>query len=354
MDEIDFLEKSSSHFDELLLAEPKACLEKEIPALISLPEFITEQAKDRKCQEMFLRMEWDEGFPFGHDDYGILRRKTKIDSRIVISRCLRQRILFLAHHTPIGGHPEGRKLYNTLRKYYYWPYLAINCYSTSRNCVECAKERLRLRKRVTGIKLFPATAPLEDIAMELPGPFLKTPRGDIHLLANVDRYSKLVRTVLLERVTYFKIAKAFTTHWVFTNEAPNMLLTNNRKQFNSRLMLQTNRIPSTKELFTTMYHLQTNEQTERMNRTLCEALRKFVSERPKDWELYTGIITYSYYILCHESTGMPPFELVLSCPPGEWHIQIATDRSRNLSLFGKLSVGGFIDYEKTWTEPRGN
>ncbi len=128
VDEIDFLEKSSSHFDEFLLAEPKVCVEKDFPALISLPELITEQAKDRKCQEICLRMEWDEYFPFGHDDYGILRRKTKSESRIVISRCLRKRLLFLAHHAPIGGHPEGKKLYNTLGKYYYWPGLAIDCY----------------------------------------------------------------------------------------------------------------------------------------------------------------------------------------------------------------------------------
>ncbi len=134
----------------------------------------------------------------------------------------------------------------------------------------------------------------------------------------------------LRRITDFEVAEAFTIHSVFTYGAPNTLLTDNRKQFIFRLMLETHRILDTKELFTTTYDPQTSRQTERMNRTLCEALQKFISEHPKDWNLYTDIITYSYNNQCHESTGMSPFEHVLSRTMSEWHTRIPTDRSQNL------------------------
>ena len=45
---------------------------------------------------------------------------------------------------------------------------------------------MQLRKSVTGLKAFPATSPLEDIAMDLLGPFLKTPRVNIQLLVVVE------------------------------------------------------------------------------------------------------------------------------------------------------------------------
>ena len=145
-DEVDFLENSCDEFDGTLLAQSKLSTETELQAPISSRERITEQSKDEKCQDICLRLEWDEGTPFGHDEYGVLRCVTKNESRIVITQSLTQLILSLAHHMPIGGHPGGRKMYNTLRKLYYWPGLAFDYYSKPRNCVECAKERVRLRK----------------------------------------------------------------------------------------------------------------------------------------------------------------------------------------------------------------
>ncbi len=96
-------------------------------------------------------------------------------------------------------------MYNTLRRHYYWPGLAVDCYSTLRNFVECAKERVRLRKRLTGLKLFPARAPFENIAMYLLGPFLETLRGNIHLLVIDDRYSKLYVQFRYEKLQISKL-----------------------------------------------------------------------------------------------------------------------------------------------------
>ncbi len=150
-----------------------------------------------------------------------------------------------------------------------------------------------MKKKLTGLKLFPATASLEDIAMDLLGPFIKTPRGNDHLLVVVDRFSKLARTVPLKNTRDIDIARAFTSQWAFTYGIPKSVLSDNGPQFTARLMLETHRILGIRELFTTTYHPQTNGQTERMNRTICEGLRKFVAEHPKDWDLHTDAITYA-------------------------------------------------------------
>ena len=117
--------------------------------------------------------------------------------------------------------------------------------------IECGKERFRLRNSLTGLKLFPATAPLEDIAMDFLGPFRETPCGNIHLSVILDRHSKVVHTVSIGRIHDFEIGKAFTTQWVFTYGAANTILTDNRNQFTFRLMLETQRIRGTKKLLTT-------------------------------------------------------------------------------------------------------
>ena len=68
--------------------------------------------------------------------------------------------------------------------------------------------------------------------------------------------------------------------------------------------------------FTTTYHPQTNRQVERFNRTIVSAIRAYIGEHPRDWDLYTNAITYAYNCQPQESTAIAPFDLVLSNPPG--------------------------------------
>lgn len=193
--------------------------------------------------------------------------------------------------------------------------MSVDCYGIARNCLACAKERAARRKRLTPMKKFPALAPLEDIAMDIMGEFVKTPRGNKWLRVIVDRFSKLVRTVPMSSITAYDVARAFTTHWVYTYGPPVSVLTDNKPQFTARFILEMYRILGVKELFTTAYRPQTNGQTERMNQTICSALRKFVSEHPREWDLYTDVVTYAYNTQCHEATGTAPFDLgMCKCP----------------------------------------
>ncbi len=72
-------------------------------------------------------------------------------------------------------------------------------------------------------------------------------------------------------------------------------------------MLEVYRILSIQELFTSTYRPQTNGQTERMNRTVCAALRKYISEHPLEWDVYDDIVTYSYNSRHNEAIDAAPF-----------------------------------------------
>ena len=68
-------------------------------------------------------------------------------------------------------------------------------------------------------------------------------------------------------------------------------------------------------MYTTTYHPQSNGQAQRFDRTLLTSLRVYVSEHPKLWTEYLVAVTYAYNTEVHASTGLSPFELVLSNPP---------------------------------------
>lgn len=315
-----FLEERDAHYDQILAGSEEP--ESEEPARISLEEVQRAQEADPFCINMRTRIQNGEEVPFQDDPTsGALMRNTYETPQLVIPKELQPRFLTLAHKCPTSGHLGGRKMYRTMRRQYYFPSMAIACYNTVRNCMECAKERVRIRKTVHYLKLFPATEPLMDIAMDLCGPFLTTKAGNKYILVITDRYTKLMRTTPLPNQKAETVAKAFVRDWVFTYGPPRSVVSDNGKQFVSKFLLEVYRILGIREIFTTTYHPQTNGQTERFNRTLVGAVRKYVADHPTWWDRYTDSLTYAYNTQVNETTDHTPFELVLSSPPQPMYVE---------------------------------
>lgn len=189
-----------------------------------------------------------------------------------------------------------------------WRWTATKRYKPAR----CTEERVSLQANKRELQLFPADKPLDDVAMDLLGELPWTKREYTTFLVIVDRFSKLVRTVPLKRTDSWSLEKVFTTHWVFLFGPPQTILTDNGGNFTSRFMLATHRILGIKAKMTTAYHPQTNGQTERFNRTITAALRKFRADNPTDWDLLADALMFGYNSHVHTPTGMVPFDLVLS------------------------------------------
>ena len=166
------------------------------------------------------------------------------------------------------------------------------------------------------MKLFPATKPLEFVAIDILGPLVRSRNGFRYLLVITDRFTKLTRTVPIRNMTALTIAKAFVENWVYPYGPPAYLLSDNGGQFASRYFQSICAILGVRNLFTTAYHPQTNGQAERFNRTILAGLRQYIAEHQRDWPEYVGPLTFAYNTQVHKTTGCTPFELVLSRPPG--------------------------------------
>lgn len=311
-----FIEEADSALDALV-AEPAE--NQVLPAQITLQELIHEQAGDRFCQDIRTALEREGRMGFRESPHtGALERalpKGEGGYAVVVPASLQPRLLRLAHYPQIAGHPGGRKMYQTLRKRYYWPGLALSCYHTVRACAACARERILLQANSTPLRLFPPSGPLEDVAMDILCHLHPSGRGHTNLLVIVDRFTKLVRAVPMKGTNAFQIAKAFTTNWAFVYGVPKTVLTDNGPQFCSKFLRQTHRILGAKPQFTTTYHPKANGQTERFNRTILASLRRFIADHPKDWDMYADALTYAYNNQVHAATGCTPMELVLSRAP---------------------------------------
>ena len=289
---------------------------------IQLREWLEEQAADDFCMNVLSRQSSTKDSAFFEDEDGLLRRRSVLDGaeQLVVPRNLRARLLGMSHRSVLAGHPGQTRMYDSMRKTYYWPQMTADIAAVIRNCRKCAQNRLRLSKRSNKMALFPASKPLEDVAIDLLGPLPKTLSGNRHLLVISCRFTKLTQLVPLRTITAYHVAVAFCTHWVFKYGPPKTLLSDNGTQFASRLFQSVCLEMGTHNLFTSTYHPQTNGQVERFNRTFLSMVRNYINENQTDWDVYAFALSYAYNTHVHRSTGTTPFELILSRPPPEFSL----------------------------------
>ena len=319
-DEADHLR--AAQFDAEMLSNTAEFAPSDLPTPVTFDEILHEQKTDSYCQTILSTQNPKLRSSFFEGDDAILRRKCPYDGQIqiVLPETLRPRVLKLSHHSLMAGHPGQTRLYNTLRRVYYWPHMAADVFATVRNCTRCAKNRIKLRRRTNYLKLFPAREPLESVAMDVLGPLTKTKKGHQYLLIISDRFTKLTQVAPMRNVTAYNLAVAFCTHWVFKYGPPRSLLMDNAQYFTAKFFQAVCRHLGVATKFVTTYHPQANGQVERYNRTLAAMLRSYVNDHQNDWDEYAEALTYAYNNHVHRSTGMTPYELVLSRPPPEFSL----------------------------------
>ena len=290
---------------------------RDLPAAPSLGEILEEQRRDRFCQQVLASQPHKQRAFFEGPDELLRRRRPIHDElvQIVLPETLRPRVLQLCHYTIVAGHPGLNRMYYQIRNVYYWPQLAADMAATVRNFRSCARNRVKLRRHTNYLKLFTATKPFESVSIDILGLLPKSRRRKRFLLVTTDRFSKLTAVVPLRNVNAYSTAVAFCEAWLFKYGPPKTLLSDNGKQFASRFFLSLCQLLGVTNAFTSAYHPQASGQVERYNRAILSMLRCYVEEHQNDWDRYASALTYAYNNHVHRSTGITPFERILSRPP---------------------------------------
>ena len=295
----------------------------DVPVRVTKDELLEAQSTDDFCQTVLSRQSRNLYTHFFEGNDGLLRRQHPTDPkivRIILPDTLRPRVLDLAHHTILAGHPGQTRMHRYIRETYYWPQMAADIYKTIRNCTTRAKNRVKLRKRTHPLRIFPATRPLESLAIDILGPLTKTKKGNRFLLVMSDRFSNLTHVVPLRRIDAYTVAVAFVEAWVFKYGPPKTFISDNGKQFATKFFQAVFSLLLISNIFTSTYHPQTNGRVERYNRTFPAMLRNYVNEHQNDSDRYAMAVTYSYNCHVDQSTNTTTFNLVLSRPPPEFSL----------------------------------
>ncbi|GKB39523.1 putative reverse transcriptase domain-containing protein [Tanacetum coccineum] len=195
---------------------------------------------------------------------------------------LRTMIMHESHKSKYSIHPGSDKMYQDMKKLYWWPNMKADIATYVSKCLTCAKVKAE-HQRPSGLLVQPKIPEWkwDNITMDFVTKLPKMSQGYDTMWVIVDRLTKsAIFTLMRETDPLDKLA---------------------------RLYLKENALGTNLDM-STAYHPQTDGQSERTIQTLEDMLRACAIDFGKGWVNHLPLVEFSYNNSYHASIKAAPFE----------------------------------------------
>jgi hypothetical protein len=222
----------------------------------------------------------------------------------------RRLILEEAHKSSFSIHPGATKMYQDLKREYWWPGMKTDIAEFIARCIVCQQVKIE-HQRPAGL-LQPLKIPQwkwEQISMDFVGGLTRTQKGHDSIWVIVDRLTKSAH-FLPVKSTYktSQYAELFISEIVKLHEVLVSIVSDRDSIFPSHFWKAFQKALGTRLKLSTSHHPQTDGQTERTIQVLEDMLRACILEDGGSWNNHLPLIEFSYNNSYHSSIGMAPYE----------------------------------------------
>ena len=207
------------------------------------------------------------------------------------------------------GHAGVAKTFDMIQRKLYWPGFFKSVEEFCRSCEVCAKNKTvpRPRSPMKPIEVVPI--PFYMIGVDLVGPLKTTSQGNKYILSVINYYTKYAESIALPNQEAVTVAKAVED--VFARHGmPSVLLTDQGKNFESKVMASLCEMFGIEKRRTTAYHPQTDGLCKRFNGILKSLLRTRVNREKNDWDEQLPHALLAFRVNVQASTNVSPFEML--------------------------------------------
>lgn len=229
------------------------------------------------------------------------------DWKIVVPTKNRAEIFRMYHNDATAGHLGVSKTLSRILELYYWPNIRREVYKYVRKCVICAANKSTNLPRAGLMGAYRnINFPFQLISADLLGPYPRSKNGNRYVLVVVDWFTKYVLVRPLSRATSSAIIKFLENDVFLVYGVPQIFVCDNGSQFTSREFTKLmEKYKVQKVWYNANYHPQVNF-TERVNRVIVTAIRSYVNENHKNWDMSIYQVAQAIRLAKHDVTGYPP------------------------------------------------
>ena len=231
-----------------------------------------------------------------------------IVKQLIVPRCLQLEFCHRIHDTSVAAHMGRKRTLHSLLHFCYWYKMAQDVRFWIQFCDTCQRMKQMQPRPKAPLQIQVSGEPCERIAMDIMGPFLKTPTGNEYVLAITHYFTKYTEAFPMQNTTAETVANILVHKWITYKGQPSEIHTDRGANFESNLVKEVCRLYNIDKTRTTSYHPQSDGQVERYNKSIVDIMKRLV-KRTHDWDTVLGFSVCAYNATIHESTGFTPNRL---------------------------------------------
>ncbi|KAK3018400.1 hypothetical protein RJ639_003855 [Escallonia herrerae] len=214
------------------------------------------------------------------------------------------------HEGICGQHLGGRSLaHKILRQGYYWPGMQKDVIKFAKKCDRCQKFSSLTHTPAVPLSILTSLIPFAMWGMDILGPFPMATGQRRFVIVAIDYFTKWTEAEALATITASKCEEFFWKNVVCRFGVPKILITDNGKQFDNFNFRSFCECLSIGLRFTSVTHPQSNGQTENMNRSILQGLKRKLDDAKGAWVDERPKVLWAYRTTPHSMTGETPFRL---------------------------------------------
>ena len=271
------------------------------------------QRQDKFCKSLEVGRAKGRSEYFLDDDGLIYRRRRNNEHQLVVPASLVDKVIGLNHDPVTVGHPGRNRTLDILCLRFYWPGMRRKVEAYVQRCHTCQQTKPRHEFKAPMGEVTKPKTPFEVTAMDVCGPFPKTPDGNRYLLTFMDHLTHYPEAIPIKHMTAEECARAYATHIIARHGSGSKLISDQGRNFTSVFFRETCKILGIRQIFTTAYHPQANGKLERFHKTLAEGLSHYVNACGNNWDTLVPLYLMAFRNTPHGTSGYSPYYMLHGC-----------------------------------------
>nr|GEX01155.1 putative reverse transcriptase domain-containing protein [Tanacetum cinerariifolium] len=237
-------------------------------------------------------------------------RSIKNQSWLLLFGGLRDLIMHESHKSKYSIHPGSDKMYQDLKKLYWWPNMKAIIAKNVGTCLTCYRVKAECQKPSSLLVL--PEIPMwkwERITMDFVTKHPRSSNEHDTIWVIIDRLTKSTHFNPNQEIDSMEtLTRLYIKEIVSWYVVPISIISDHDCHFTSRFWQSLQSTLGTQLDMSTTYHIETDGQSERTIQTLADMLRACVIDFGKGWEKQLPLVEFSYNNSYHANIKAAPFE----------------------------------------------